>query len=164
MRFIWINTHFFLVATLYMGQSWAAPLNQLNILPIFKDSQHTVYSSHNWIAPTKIANKFKATFLFDYFISADHARFEGDEIQQSREVTYIMACKLSEIAYKGEVAYSGQLASQRTVNFHDRRTSILEYWKSSELDLVVDFSQNEIDNSYKQMFQAVCAKRGKIPV
>lgn len=58
------------------AQVIAAPLNQLKMIPIYKDSSHYVYFSPDWVSKIK-KHDYEVTVLFDFNSKDNHSEFEG---------------------------------------------------------------------------------------
>jgi hypothetical protein len=138
--------------------AFATPLNQLKMKPIFKDSKNTVYFSPDWVSKIKGKILIEATVLFDFNTASNHSKFEGNQPYISSETRNVINCKDKSIAFRGERTYENKMAAGKELNYGERRFSVIEFNKLSELEQVTDFSIMEIDNSYKEIIKSACAK------
>lgn len=136
--------------------TFAAPMNQIKIKPIYKDANHTVYLSKDWIVKTKLKNLKEVTVLFDYDFKKNHSGFEGNMPYLSSETRYVINCKNKSIAFRGDKTYSAKMASGNELDYHERRFDVIEFLNADDLDNVTDFTSIEVDNSYKQIIQSTC--------
>jgi hypothetical protein len=139
------------------AQVIAAPLNQLKMIPIYKDSSHYVYFSPDWVSKIK-KHDYEVTVLFDFNSKDNHSGFEGNIPYMSSETRYVIDCKSKSIAFGGDQTYEEHMAGGKELDNHERRISTIEFLPMSLLDQTSDLSVMDIDKSYKEIINNTCKR------